>query len=330
MIDEANADIASAEAGARLRHAGPCALPRPGEHRRRQRPARAAGRRRSAQQNAQLQQQPCRPRRGAAAGRGAADRSGRKAETQVQHAQAVEQQAALNLGYTHHRRADRRHGRRALAARRPVCAGRHPADGGRAAAGRLRRRQLQGDAADQRARRPAGRRSRSIPSPAPRCTARSTASRRRAAWSSPAAARQRDRQLHQDRAAHPGEDRAGRDEPLAGLLRAGMSVEPDDRHRDRAGRERPSAAGLSQHRSPRATATRALNRSRRSLEDFPCRPSDALHIGRQPAAPQLTTRRPTRRRWPANRQRRGDADAEVSPRPGSRSSAPLSAPSSRC
>ncbi len=49
-----------------------------------------------------------------------------------------------------------------------------------------------------------------------------------------AAAGQRDRQFHQDRPAHSGEDHHRSDDPLAGLLRPGMSVEPtiDTKHED--------------------------------------------------------------------------------------------------
>ena len=67
----------------------------------------------------------------------------------------------------HHHGAGGRHGRRAHAARRPVCAGRHPVDGGGAAARGLCHGELQGDAAYRRAAGPAGRRSRSTCSPAP-------------------------------------------------------------------------------------------------------------------------------------------------------------------
>ena len=79
-----------------------------------------------------------------------------KAVAQLDHARAVEQQAALNLSYTQITApVDGTVG--ALAPGRPICPGRNAADGGRAAGCGLRRRQFQGDPAHPYAQWPAGR-----------------------------------------------------------------------------------------------------------------------------------------------------------------------------
>ena len=76
------------------------------------------------------------------------------------------------------------HGRRALAAGRAICAGRHAIDGGRAAGCGLRGREFQGDAAHPCPQRPAGRdRDRQFPRHQA-AAAMSTACRRPAVWNS--------------------------------------------------------------------------------------------------------------------------------------------------
>ena len=112
-----------------------------------------------------------------------------------------------------HHRAGRRHRRRALAPGRAVRAGRHAADGGRAARCRLHRRQFQGDPAHPCAQRPAGRADhRQLPRHQTARPCRQPVAGQRPGVRA-AAARQRHRQLHQDRAAHAGEDRARRPQP---------------------------------------------------------------------------------------------------------------------
>ena len=116
---------------------------------------------------------------------------------------------AQSLLHVDHR-AGRRHRRRPRAAGRPVCPGRHRADGRGAARRGLCRRQLQGDAARQRAAGPEGRdRDRLLPRQGAARPRRQPVAGQRPRIRA-AAARQRDRQLHQDRAARPGEDRLRR------------------------------------------------------------------------------------------------------------------------
>ena len=57
-----------------------------------------------------------------------------------------------------------------------------------------------------------------------------------------AAARQRHRQFHQDRAAHSGQDRARRRQPARAVLRPGMSVNPTIDTRSQRARQLATAA----------------------------------------------------------------------------------------
>ncbi len=80
-----------------------------------------------------------------------------KAVAQLDHARAVEQQAALNLSYTQITAAGRGDRRRADVAGRPIRAGRNAADGGGTARCGLCDREFQGNPAHPCAQRPAGR-----------------------------------------------------------------------------------------------------------------------------------------------------------------------------
>src|SRR5262249_10430266 len=127
------------------------------------------------------------------------------------------------------------------AARRAIRAGRHAADGRGADGGSLHRRQLQGDAADRRASRPAGDAvGGHLPGRHLQRARRQHRSRQRPGVR-PAAARQRHRQLHQDRAAHPGEDRARCGQPARRRASPRHVGLPDHRHHAAAGAQRVGA-----------------------------------------------------------------------------------------
>jgi membrane fusion protein, multidrug efflux system len=123
-----------------------------------------------------------------------------QAEAAAARASALQAQAELNLGYT------------TITAPIDGIVGNRTLRVGQFAGAGLRRlcdRELQGDAAHPCARRPAGRRlRRHVPRPG-RARSRRLACAGQRSGVRAAAARQRHRQFHQDRAAHPREDRAG-------------------------------------------------------------------------------------------------------------------------
>ena len=136
---------------------------RPGSPARSRRSSRReANEKRTAAQLA-AEQRPARPAEGAARRRSTCRRS--SSQAQVQAAEAQVALAAQQSRLYAHRLAGRRAGRPAPGAARPVRQCRHAGDRRRAAAEHLGDRQLQGDADDQRAARPARRASPSMPFP---------------------------------------------------------------------------------------------------------------------------------------------------------------------
>ncbi len=170
--------------------------------------------------------------------------------------QRSQRQAELEPRLHHDHRADRRHRRRPHAARRPVCAGRHAVDGGGAAATRSmwsrtsRRRSSPMCSTGQ----PVEIEVDVFPAPRVQGPRRQPLAGQRPGIRA-AAARQRDRQLHQDRAARPGEDRArSRQCPLQPACAPACRSMPtiDTRPSSAAARDRAKRATTSPRRLPRS------------------------------------------------------------------------------